>query len=304
MTYAVDVGKIRFNWRGTYDETATYTPLDVVYHSGSSWVCVTPNDIYGEITPITGITPEQASPSWDKIAQGSDFGGLPNLQTGSTPVYDGTEYVNVNPSADYQSLVVRSGIPEYKPQGVIQLQHKNIDLLGRFNNGSTVSTTYNGSRLLNSYYDNSAWVNNSVDYFVAEITPKFDTSVVKVTFNWQLWAGGGHFQVRVMRWDSVSEAWSRPDFLENKWVSAGLKSDQGAYSNTTNGAYYVYTLMPFNRTFIDDTVEAGVTYKYTLEAQSHNSLVVYFNYNPSYYNQTYSFTPTSNQILEEINNGD
>ena len=39
MTIAVDLGKIRFVWRGNYDAATTYTKDDVVYQDGSAYVC-------------------------------------------------------------------------------------------------------------------------------------------------------------------------------------------------------------------------------------------------------------------------
>lgn len=59
----VDLGKIKFNWRGSYDATSSYVKDDVVEYGGSSWVAT--ND-------SSAIAPTNPSPVWDLMALGGD----------------------------------------------------------------------------------------------------------------------------------------------------------------------------------------------------------------------------------------
>ncbi len=58
----LDLGNIRMNWRGVYDETATYTGDDAVSYHGSSFIAK--RDVSG-ITPVVGD-------AWDMLAAGTD----------------------------------------------------------------------------------------------------------------------------------------------------------------------------------------------------------------------------------------
>ena len=60
----IDVGKIRFNWRGAYSASTTYSKDDVVSYSGSSWV-------YVNATAFAGKTPADDA-FWDIMADGSN----------------------------------------------------------------------------------------------------------------------------------------------------------------------------------------------------------------------------------------
>jgi len=59
----IDLGKIKFNWRGTYDATASYVKDDVVEYGGSAWVAT---------NSITASAPQTPHPAWDLMALGGD----------------------------------------------------------------------------------------------------------------------------------------------------------------------------------------------------------------------------------------
>lgn len=61
----IDLGKIRFKWRGAWGAGTAYTVDDVVSHANSSWVC---------IAASTGNTPVAGSTFWELMA----LGGNPN----------------------------------------------------------------------------------------------------------------------------------------------------------------------------------------------------------------------------------
>ena len=58
----IDLGKVKFNWRGTYDPTTAYTKDDVVQYGGSSWVAV---------NAVSALAPG-ATADWDLMAVGGD----------------------------------------------------------------------------------------------------------------------------------------------------------------------------------------------------------------------------------------
>lgn len=306
MVLQLDVGKIKFQWQGNYDAATDYYRDDVVYHDGSAWVCVKANDpITGLPVAVTGVTPAtSATASWNKMAQGSDLGSISGLVAGDLIYYDGSVFQRVDSSAGtHSSIVNRPSGPIFKPQGVIQLQHKNFQWLGRFSTSNSANT-YTWP---DYYYDNTAWVssplgNSTPGYWETSITPKFSDSVIKVDFNWYT-HGQGHYQLRIMRWDSVSQTYTRPSDLDNLWSSAVNKHDYGRYSSTSNGADHVYDLPITRLLYIDENITAGVEYRYVLQLYAHSADTYYINYNNDYYNNTYSYTATSRTVLEEINNG-
>jgi alpha-tubulin suppressor-like RCC1 family protein len=60
----IDVGKIRFNWLGTYSASTTYTKDDVVSYGGTSWV-------YVNASGASGQTPADNA-YWDIMADGTN----------------------------------------------------------------------------------------------------------------------------------------------------------------------------------------------------------------------------------------
>ena len=60
----IDVGKIKFVWRGAYSASAVYTADDVVSYGGSSWVAVNAGT-------MSGTTPVEGS-SWNLMADGAN----------------------------------------------------------------------------------------------------------------------------------------------------------------------------------------------------------------------------------------
>ena len=110
MALNIDVGKIKFTWKGTYDAATTYEKDDTVYHDGSSWVCVIGPDTYGNAQTVTGTAPStSATTEWAKMAQGADLGSLTGLAAGSLIYYDGSDFVNLGVGTAGQKLVVNSG---------------------------------------------------------------------------------------------------------------------------------------------------------------------------------------------------
>jgi len=60
----IDVGKIKFTWRGIYDAATTYEADDLVYFGGSSWVCVSIEEVTGTepIIQVAAVVKEETAP--------------------------------------------------------------------------------------------------------------------------------------------------------------------------------------------------------------------------------------------------
>lgn len=109
MALNIDVGKIKFTWKGTYDAATTYEKDDVVYNAGDSWVCVIGPDAYGNAQTVTGTAPSSsATAEWNKMAQGSDLGNISGLTTGDTFYYNGTDFTRLGIGTAGQALKVNA----------------------------------------------------------------------------------------------------------------------------------------------------------------------------------------------------
>ena len=90
-TATIDLGKIKFKWRGQWSNTAAYEADDVVQHGVSSWICTNVN---------TNSEPSNTSTNWDMmITGGTDYanGGVMNGELTATKFNgDGGGLTNVN----------------------------------------------------------------------------------------------------------------------------------------------------------------------------------------------------------------
>lgn len=114
MTLSVDLGKIKFNWKGDWSAATTYKRDDVVYRSGSAFVCI----------PVTSVNqdPLTNTAQWNKMAQGSDLGAIANLAAGDLVYYDGTDFTRIPAGQQGQVLRMGSSGPEFAYQGILQIQ--------------------------------------------------------------------------------------------------------------------------------------------------------------------------------------
>ena len=310
MTFQVDVGKIKFLWRGNYDAATTYTNDDVVYYDGSAWVNVVPANLDGTAGSSTGQTPATPSSHWNKMAQGSDLGSLAGLTTGSIVYFDGSGFQQSAPSGSHESVVIRNGVPVYKPQGIIQLRRTETNKLLQVNSGSAITA---GSWYpINQYYDIAINGGSWQPYdFEVEITPKFNNSILEVNLSLHVgWREGSYHQFgRIMYWNGTS--WARhPSKQRDAWhaLYAGTEADHGVYAYTTNGATYVYQgeQVQLKQYYdVDGTlIQAGVPTKFRWEYTSTSAISLWLNAHQGYYNNNYSRHGNSFISVTEINNGD
>ena len=107
---SIDIGKIKFTWRGNYDVATTYEAEDIVYSSGSTWICVA-------TSPVTGSAPSPSNPDWNKISQGSDLGSLSGLSAGDFVYFDGNEFTRIASGAAGQYLRMGANNVPYWGEG-------------------------------------------------------------------------------------------------------------------------------------------------------------------------------------------
>lgn len=182
MALNIDVGKIKFTWQGVYDASTTYEKDDVVYHGGSTWVCVVGLDVYGNPGSVTGITPVDPHPFWDKMAQGSDLGAITGLAAGSVIYYDGTDYINLGIGTQGQALLVGAnntlewGDP--KPTGSI------LEIVTGICNGQT-QTVQSGTYALPNVTGNQSFSTSYSTVTGSEFTYTPPAAATRVIYEFQ-----------------------------------------------------------------------------------------------------------------------
>lgn len=300
--FEVDLGKVKFNWEGTYSASTVYEKDDVVFYDGSAWVFI--NE-----TPTSAQTPSTTNTTyWNMMAQGSDLGGLAGLSAGDLVYYDGTNFQRVqNDQNSHASLVHRPSGPIMKPQGIIQVQKFKTKKLMRVNSGNNITAL--SWYPIDQSYENNAWGNEA---FEVAITPKFANSILKVELSLHVgWRGGSYHSFgRITHYDGTN--WVRhPDDQESSWHAAQghTEADHGAYTYTTNGATYVYQGEQVQLTKYYDVdgvnftagTETKFRWEYTSTSGSH---YVWLNASTDYYTNNYARSGNSHIAVTEINNGD
>jgi len=178
----IDLGKVKFQWRGAYDASTTYTKDDVVQHGGSSWVCV--------VDSISASAPIATNTSWNLMALGGDPVSLMTNE-GDLLVRGSTGLERLPIGGEGRSLVVNGGVPEWDyPSGVRILQR-------------VVATPNPGSWEAVASY---AWVPGMEQ----SITPTRSDSRIRVHWQYHVyWTGGAHSieHIRVYRDQNANESW-------------------------------------------------------------------------------------------------
>ena len=293
--FEVDLGKIKFNWRGAFDTGNQYTVDDVVEWQGSSYVCVEDNGTVGYVNPPPTFAGNTA---WELMAQGGSPSGSPADK--DIIVYD----------ADNSQQVYQ------RPTGVIAIHQKHFKYLAQYSSGGVLSQgSWAG---VTDVYSNATGWTSIIPYMDAEVQngtqeelypwcvfqPKYDDSKFKVEFDFRCNWSGAHTGFRVMRYCVEDQTTTRP-FDDNQWAIdngyAGVLGDWKAYGSTSNGASHEYDAWDVQINFVDETsLDPNKHYLYVLQAEGGAS--TYINYNISYYNQAYSLNPTSRTIITEFRN--
>jgi hypothetical protein len=128
----VNIGRLRFVWKGTYSGATAYVVDDVVYYAGGSYVC---------IANTTGNAPSAAvnTAYWNVMSVGgTDIVSLVGLTTGDIIVWNGTAWERKGMGTANQVLKVNSG--------ATGLEYGSIDLSG-FMNAATGSGSAYGNAI-------------------------------------------------------------------------------------------------------------------------------------------------------------
>jgi len=118
----VNIGRLRFVWKGTYSGATAYVVDDVVYYAGGSYVCI--QNTTGN-APSTGVN----TAYWNVMSVGgTDITSLVGLTSGDIIVWDGTAWVRLGKGTAGQVLKVNAG--------GTALEYGTMDLSGYVNAAS------------------------------------------------------------------------------------------------------------------------------------------------------------------------
>ena len=101
----IDLGKIRFHWKGPYDAATAYKVDDVVESQGASYICV---------QDVTGVTPSVQAAEWDLMAQGGDVGAT--LTTEGDMLYrdsNGLQRIGIGTAGEVLKVNTGATAPEW-----------------------------------------------------------------------------------------------------------------------------------------------------------------------------------------------
>jgi hypothetical protein len=295
--FEVDLGKIKFKWRGAYDATVGYTVDDVVRYNNNNYVCTADN---GNTLP--DVAPSVGTPFWDLMTQGVEAPvGTPADK--DVIVYDGTNSQQV-----YQ-----------RPTGVVAINEHTFPRLGQVNSGNAlpvigtyydVNNVYNAS---NVWTPISTYLQDAIDktadaemYPWCVFSPTYDDSSRKVELKYFVGKTdtSSHLHFRVFR-HCVEDATEVRAIATNPWATAAVApdSDYGYYSYSDNAATFQYQQHPVYISFVDATpLDPTKHYYYSIKVEGSSSPVVHINYNIAYYSQTYGAINVSNTIITEFRN--
>ncbi len=134
----VNIGNIKFTWKGAYNASTAYAVDDIVSNDGSSYVC---------ILASTGNLPTNTT-YWNKMAQGSDLGSLSGLAQGDIVYYNGTDWVRLGAGTSGQALIT-NGTGANPSWGTISSGTYSLHDFQQYGYNSTVTS----SNSTNAYID-------------------------------------------------------------------------------------------------------------------------------------------------------
>ena len=269
----IDLGKIKFNWRGTYAGGTAYVPDDVVYYLdgsvGSSYMCVA--NTTGN-APSSGGTPHA---SWQYLAKGQATS--PTTTQGDVIVRGASADERLAIGTAGQVLKVNAGANglEYGAGGgVVQTKttHKNDTFV-------TNSTSYTDLTGLN-----------------VSITPTSSSNKILVLVNVSY---GGHSNVygfgRLVRTTSGSSS-----VVIGVGNAAGNRTQAGFPLQNLDVANSVYHVKEASFMFLDSPNTTTST-EYQVQCMTHTgSQDVYINWPQSNDNSNYIGRFSSNIIAMEV----
>lgn len=172
----VDLGKIKFNWRGTYDAAASYVKDDVVEYGGSSWVA---------LASVSASAPTSLNTNWDLMAQGGNPSSIMTTQ-GDLLVRDGSGLVRLPIGATDQVLMVDSAGTGLT-YGSVTYPGQVLEMLTGRCDGSQVTVRSGTYTMPNvTTYQDFSTSYQTITGSEFAYTPPVGTTRVKYAFYWLL----------------------------------------------------------------------------------------------------------------------
>ena len=95
----IDLGKLKFNWRGDWTTATAYEKDDVVYYEGTSYVVIQ------DLSNTQNITPSQDAHNYDEMASGLNFRGNwsqgMGVKKGDLVSYNNATYIYTGSTLNY-----------------------------------------------------------------------------------------------------------------------------------------------------------------------------------------------------------
>jgi len=269
----IDLGKIKFNWRGTYAGGTAYVPDDVVYYMdgsvGSSYMCV---------ANTTGNAPSSGGTlhaSWEYLAKGQAVS--PTTTQGDLIVRGASADERLAIGAAGKALKVNSsgnGLEYGNGGGLIQTRFKSITT------ATTISTA-------------TAFVTPAG--FTHTITPTDASSHILITFNICYASRQQYGGARITRTVGGSTT-VVPNSIGNSAGSRATSTDGNNYGIQNDDHSQI-----MHHIFLIDTPNTTNEVTYALTQNSYNG-TYQFCYNRSHNddNSNYTYRGQSTIMLQEI----
>ena len=183
---SINLGRIKFIWKGGYDTNTNYTPDDVIEANGSTFVCTT--ETTGNFNPA----------HWEVMALGADLSQIANAP-GDIFTFDGTSFTKVT-APNYKAVLTTDG------NGNLNWKR----------------ATYTVGQIKATYTDSRGEYNGIVTPLNTSITPTASDSRIQINvhlFGEMHWDRYIRMQYRVnggsWNWVRNSNSWVTPSYDNN-----------------------------------------------------------------------------------------
>ena len=108
MSSEFKIGRLRFNWKGSWNPTTVYSRDDVIGYQGKTYVCLLPHTAGSNFSnDLNFVTPEGANtPYWNLVIPGKKFIGFKFVEY---------SICEVEPATFHTELDLSPYLPKKKP---------------------------------------------------------------------------------------------------------------------------------------------------------------------------------------------
>ena len=285
----INLGAIKFNWKGAYNNGTTYAVDDVVSSGGNSYVCIqaSTGNAVGNATAYWNLM-SQAGTNGTNGSNGTDVGTV--ITTQSDLLYrDGSGLQRLPKGTANQLLRINSGAtaPEWHTPatvsaGVIQtVQYGTGDQWSQSHSGNAFNTVNTG--------------NNDFD---VTITPSSASNSIMLTgqMNIQMYSGANNYAGAIRLRRDIDAGSSNSTFAHGDAYGSRPRG-MAWVSNNASGYESVISWCVIDKTH--NTTNA-LTYKVQLIAHGNHTIHFNFHHNVGDGNSGYHSTGYSNIIAQEL----